>query len=169
MNKIIGGGHAAVLKAVESVDPNIVNWPVGHGTLPLYEAVRRGQADLVALLLELGADPLHPASKTLGSYNTSLLSLAAMAEGPRVTSILSDHDTPIASTGATYTAAHRGHLDTMRLLLEHGADVNEVLLDWRSRTPMHFAASKGQVDAMKFLELSGAHSDLNDIDRKTPA
>jgi ankyrin repeat protein len=169
INKIIGGGHAAVFKAVASADPNIINRPIGHGTLPLYEAVRRRQIDVVAVLLELGADPLHPASKKLGSYNSSLMSLAAMAEGPRMTEMLLEHGTPIAHTGALHTAAHRGHLDTMRLLMQHGADVNEVLSNWRSWTPMHFAASKGQVDAMKLLEHSGAHSDLKDVDGKTPA
>jgi hypothetical protein len=35
INKIIGGGHTAVFKAVASADPNIINWPIGHGTLPL--------------------------------------------------------------------------------------------------------------------------------------
>ncbi|KAF2675725.1 ankyrin [Lentithecium fluviatile CBS 122367] len=169
INKIIGGGHATVFKAVASADPNIINWPIGHGTLPLYEAVRRRQTDVVAVLLELGADPLHSASKKLGSYNSSLMSLAAMAEGPRMTEMLLQHGTPIAHTGALHTAAHRGHLDTMRLLMQHGADVNEVLSGWRNRTPMHFAASKGQVDAMKLLEHSGARSDLKDVNGKTPA
>ena len=168
VNKIIGGGHAAVVKAVASADPNIINRSI-HGMLPLYEAVRRRQTEVVAVLLELGADPLRSASKKLGSYNSSLMSLAAMAEGPRMTKMLLEHGTPVAHTGALHTAAHRGHLDTMRLLLQHGADVNEVLSNWRSWTPMHFAASKGQVDAMELLEHSGARSDLKDVDEKTPA
>ncbi|KAH8730361.1 ankyrin repeat-containing domain protein [Phaeosphaeriaceae sp. PMI808] len=171
INKIISGGHAAVFEALASVDPDIINFPIGHGTLPLYEAVRRRQTDVVAVLLELGADPLHPVeeSKRIGSYNSSLMSLAAMDEGPRMTEMLLEHGAPIAQTGALHTAAHRGHLDTMRLLLQHGADVNEVLSNWQNWTPMHFAASKGQVDAIKLLEHSRARSDLKDVDGKTPA
>lgn len=172
INKTIDGGHAAVFKALASADPNVINFPwLGHGTRPLYEAVRRRQPDVVAVLLDLGADPLHPVdqSKRISNYNSSLLSLAAMAEGPRMTEMLLEHGLPIAHTGAIHSAARRGHLDTMRLLMEHGADLNEVLPNWANWTPMHFAASKGQVDAMKLLEHSGARSDLKDVNGKTPA
>jgi hypothetical protein len=34
---------------------------------------------------------------------------------------------------------------------------------------MHFAASGGQVDAMKLLESNGARSDVKDLNGKTPA
>lgn len=45
---------------------------------------------MVAVLLEFGADPLHPVqpSKKLFSYNSSLMSLAAMAEDPHMTEML---------------------------------------------------------------------------------
>jgi ankyrin repeat protein len=143
----IDGGHAAVLKALASADANVVNLPLLHGTRPLYEAVRLRKSDLVAVLLELGADPLHPVeqSKRLASYNSSLLSRAAFAEGSRMTELLLEHGTPIAHTGTLHTAASCGRLDTMRLLIRHGADVHETLSDWVNRTPMHFAALERQI------------------------
>jgi ankyrin repeat protein len=170
INKIIDGGHAAVFKALASADPDVINFPIGHGTRPLYEAVKRRQPDIVVVLLELGADPLHPVeqSKQLSNYNSSLLSLAAMDDSPQLVEILLKHGLPIAHTGALHTAARWGYLDTMRLLIEHGADLNEVLPNWSNWTPMHFAASKGKVDAMKLLEHSGARSDLKDVDGKNP-
>ena len=172
INKTINGGHAAVFKAPASACPDVINFPLGHGTLPLYEAVRRRQHPaVVTVLLELGGDPFHPVAppKKISSYNSSLLSYAAMAKGIRMTEILLGQGLPIAQTAAIHTAARFGHLDTMRLLMEHGADLNEVIPNWANWTPMHFAASRGRVDAMELLENSGARSDLKDVDGKTPA
>jgi hypothetical protein len=46
ITKTIRGGHAAVFKALAAADPNIVNFRLPHGTLPLYEAVRQGKTDV---------------------------------------------------------------------------------------------------------------------------
>ncbi|KAF2872816.1 ankyrin repeat-containing domain protein, partial [Massariosphaeria phaeospora] len=171
ITKIIRHGHAAVFKALATADPNVVRFRFPHGTLPLYEAVRQRETEVAAVLLELGADPLHPVqpSKEIGGYHSSLMSFAAFAEGPRMTELLLAHGCSLPFSAALHTAARYGKLDTMRILMQHGADMNEVLSGWRSWTPMHFAASKGQVDAMKLLEQHGALSDLKDGDGNTPA
>ena len=170
ITKTIRGGHALVFKALASAYPEAINFHINHGTLPLYEAVRQRRVHLVAVLLELGADPSPPLSRRGGSYNQSLMSLAAMAQGPHMTEMLLEYGMPISGTGALHTAACHGRLDTMRLLLQHGADVNETLGEaWDNWTPLHFAASRGEVDAMKLLEQSGAQSDVEDHDGKTAA
>ncbi|PVH97350.1 ankyrin, partial [Periconia macrospinosa] len=69
-------------------------------------------------------------------------------------------------TDALHVAARIGQLDTMRVLMEHGADVN--MTTFRGWTPLHWAAANRQVDAMKLLEQSGVRSDLKDDDGKTP-
>jgi len=133
--------------------------------------VRRRKPDVAAALLELGADPLHPVApgyKKPGNYRSSLMSFAAMIEGPRTTEMLLERGTPIAGTAALHTAASFGRLDTMRLLIKHGADVEEVVPGWKGRTPMHFAASSGKVDAMKLLVEHGARMDSKDEDGKRP-
>lgn len=171
INKAIGSGQGAVFKALASADPDVINFPLGHGVLPLWDAARRRQTDVVGALLELGADPLHPVapSKELYPYSSALLARAARAEGPRLTELLLAHGVPVSNTGALHVAARSSQLETMRVLIEHGADLNEALPKWHNWTPMHFAASKHQVDAVKFLERSGARSDLKDADGKTPA
>jgi len=116
-NKAMNGGHAAVIEAIGAAYPNVINLRIGHGhQLPLYEAVRLRQPDVVAALLELGADPLHPVAHNssatkLGNYRSSLMSFAAMNTGPRTTAMLLERGTPIAGTAALHTAARFGQLD----------------------------------------------------------
>ncbi|KAG6356293.1 hypothetical protein INS49_015680 [Diaporthe citri] len=163
INKVIMSGSGAAFKALASANPtsNVVNFPVHHGFWPLYEAVRLRKPDVVAALLELGADPFRPVdpSRELATYNSSLLSRAAFSEGPRMTKMLLERGLPVAQTGALHTAAGCGQLDTMRLLMEHGADVDEVLPQFE----------RGEVGAMKLLEDSGARCDLKDVNGRTPA
>ena len=178
VDRAINNGHAAVFEAMASVDPKVVTYPLGHSNIPLLQAVKRGQTEVVAVLLQHGANPKRTDGRVY-SYSLSLLSLAAKAEGARMTELLLKHGVSVACSGALHMAAQFGALDTLRLLMQHGADVNELLpadtlptfkkslyASWR---PMHFAASGGQVEAMKLLESNGARSDVKDVDGKPPA
>ena len=177
VDRAIKNGHAAVFEAIASVDPKIVDFPLGHGRVPLNQAARLRKTEVVAVLLKYGAKKRRT-DRTF-SYGSSLLSLAARAEGPRMTELLLKHGYSVACSGALHEAANHGALDTIRLLMQHGADVNEVLPAdtlvpykkslYSSWTPMHFAASSGQVDAMKLLESKGAYSDVKDVNGRTPA
>ncbi|KAF8849654.1 ankyrin [Acephala macrosclerotiorum] len=188
VDRAIRNGHAAVFEAMISVEPKVVTFPLGHGNLPLVQAVKWRKTEVVAVLLQHGANPIPPKKVAIvdghavvysGGYRSSLLSLAAMAEGPRMTELLLKHGVSVACSGALQSAANLGALDTMRLLMQHGADANELLPEdavphyrkvlYSSWTPMHFAASGGQVDAMKLLESNGARSDVKDVNGKTPA
>jgi ankyrin repeat protein len=123
------------------------------------------------VLLKYGADPLHPVQqhKRLGTYDSSLMSRAAMSQYPRMIEMLLEHGAPIARTSALHAAAAFGRLETMRVLIKHGADLNEVDYEWNEWTPMHFAASRCQDEAMELLEHSGARSNVNDYEERTPA
>ncbi|KAN0116931.1 ankyrin [Hyaloscypha variabilis] len=177
VDRAINNGHAAVFEVMISADPKVVTFPLGHGNLPLVQAVKRRKTDVVAVLLQHGANPIRTDKKVV-SYGLSLLSFAARAEGPRMTELLLKHGVSVPCSGALHTAANRGALDTMRLLMQHGADVNELLPAdtlpqfqkslYSSWTPLHFAASGGQGDAMELLERKGARKDVRDVDGKTP-
>lgn len=96
-----------------------------------------------------------------------------------MTELLLKHGVSVARSGALHLAAELGALDTMRLLIQHGADVSEQLPEdilpvhngslYASWTPMHFAASKSQSDAMKLLKSNGACSNVEDKNGRTPA
>lgn len=53
-----------------------------------------------------------------------------------------------------------GHRDTVKLLLEVGADINAVDIDgW---TPLMFAVRDGTIDIVRLLIQSGANTDITD-------
>ena len=92
------------------------------------------------------------------SYRSSLLSLAARVKGTRMTELLLKHGVPVNRSGALRLAAELGALDTMRLLMQHDADVNEQLPEdtlplykkslLASWTPIHCAAKGGRHEAV---------------------
>lgn len=186
VDKVMRSGDPAVLSAWASAYPQVVNMPIAHGTFPLDIAANSRRTAMVARLLELGADALpNVTDTTSGSYLASRLSKAARSLDSRMTEMLLNAGLPIAGSGALHTAASHGTLDTMQLLIDRGADVNEqlpsnslpvanraLLASW---TPMHFAATggpipttKGRPEAVELLQSNGARIDLRDINGKTP-
>nr|OQO16332.1 hypothetical protein B0A51_16030 [Rachicladosporium sp. CCFEE 5018] len=116
------------------------------------------------------------------TYKNSLLSLSARAEGTRMAELLIEQKFAVNGSGALHYAAELGRLDVIRVLLEHGADVNELLTEaglimvkdeskslYASWTPTHFAAYGREVEAMELLEKHGARLDVKDKNGKTPA
>ena len=49
----------------------------------------------------------------------------------------------------THDAARDGYVDTLRVLIDHGADVN--LLDNDGNLPLHLAAREGYLDVVQLL------------------
>jgi len=62
---------------------------------------------------------------------------------------------------ALHSACESGHLDIVKLLLDHGATID--IRDDEDLTPFHFAAYEKDVDVVKFLEQRG--SDINAVTR----
>jgi ankyrin repeat protein len=168
--RLIKNDHAAVIRMIASADPTITRMTLGHGgQVAIYEAVRMRKTEVVAALLECGADPSRPFDdRSMPGNMLSLMYRAVISGIPPIMEMLLEHGAPIAGTGALHTAASvtYNRLEFMRLLIQHGADVNEV---YHGNTPMHYAASKGKLDAMELLEQNGARSDLKDRDGKTVA
>jgi ankyrin repeat protein len=117
-------------------------WLLEEGATPFLRAAQSGDIVLLKLLLEHGADP-------------------KITTEARVTPLM------VASgigwvQGVTYEWSPQQTLETVKLLLDLGADVNaQDLLD--GRTALMGAAHKGRTDVIELLVQRGADLSLRDI------
>lgn len=122
---------------------------------PLYFASQRGKGEVVNYLLSLGA---HPDSSTEFG---SALGVAARGNRSGVVAALlaagADPNLPGGEFGKRplHHAAERGAIESARLLLERGADVNAVTVryEWPA---IHYAATKDRAEMVAFLRGMGA-------------
>jgi RNA polymerase sigma factor (sigma-70 family) len=135
---------ATLLKA----DPRLLVARDPMGNTALIMAVNSGHHALADLLFDAGVDPgLHEA--------------AAIGDISRVAAALERHpehldtDSPEGFTPLAL-AAHFGHVEVMRLLIDHGADVNRRATHRIAVTPLHAALFGRQVAAALLLIERGA-------------
>ena len=118
-----------------------------RGATPLVLAAEINNFDAVKVLMAGGSDPLIPTDS-----KTTALMLAAGA-GTDV----------VRPRGA---AERKTALETVRFLVEHGADVNGVgEYGW---TPLHAAAYQGLNDVIEYLVSKGGKLDALDEFGQTP-
>jgi len=108
------------------------------GATPFFMAARGGDAELMRLLVELGADPKLPNE----DGTTPLMAAAGVGT-----------HSPGEDAGAPPEA-----LEAVKLTLELGNDVNVV--DKNGNTAMHGAAFKQLPDVVKLLDASGAKIEI---------
>lgn len=145
-NDAIGVANALVLGA--EIDPVDI-----YGSTPLMRASSRGQDDVVALLLQYGADPnfVNPIFHT-----TPLLVASQFGQGDvirRLVTAGADLEvTPYGRTRAIHVATMNDQPEAIRALAELGADVNAV--DFRP--PLVLAARLGYLECARALLDNGA-------------
>lgn len=121
---------------------------------PLFFAAQSGHTDIVAILLERGADP-----NTSFDFGSALQKAARGNHVEVVALLLKAGAEPSAHAGdkshtPLHDAAERGALASAELLVEYGADVNA-----RERwgmPPIHLAVKKDKPEMVAFLAASGA-------------
>nr|OQO16333.1 hypothetical protein B0A51_16031 [Rachicladosporium sp. CCFEE 5018] len=177
---VVRARQTAVFDAVVAAYPETVRLNLGHWGYMLDLVVNFRNWDMVATVLEHGVDPngLTKNRRPRGSYPSSWLCWAAGARGRRLMeALVSKHSLPVKESGALHRCSEIGALDMMQFLLDHGADMDEILADegitsqkkalHASWTPLHFTASRGQVEAMELLRSKGAKDDVEDIEGMT--
>jgi ankyrin repeat protein len=196
-------GHTAMARAIDRGDTAIVAALARHGATlatPLQEAIARRSAGEMRELLESGADPNDAGPVGLAlNRNAPGLFLVLMEHGaelrsplrqavelnePELVHLLLEHGAAVneaASTGETllHTAAARGYLDIVRMLLAYGAEVEarlatdvggnpDVLTLDAGATPLHWAAYTGQAEVVLLLIAHGAGVNARTQEGLTP-
>ena len=170
---LIERANVHVFKTFVARDSNVVHFPLAHGKFPLDVAVRRFRTEMVEFILTHSA--FEKLRNAYGGYGdgpkqfgqTLLADAVTSRDRVRIVELLLTHGFKPAKSEALHRASGLGALETMRLLIEHGADVNERAAEGPTDvefktcpdieyTPMHAAAVYDQTEAMKLLRSHGA-------------
>jgi len=144
-----------------------VNTPDARGSTVLFGPVDRGDTEMTALLLDLGADANLPVDE----LRQTVLHHAAYKGHTKIAALLLEAGADIEAQdkdGATplRNTAYYGRVETGTLLLDRGANVNAP--DHQGRTPLHWAAEQGRREMAAVLLDKGADVNARDVHGRTP-
>jgi ankyrin repeat protein len=153
----VSKGQKAMTKLLLGHSKPYVDNPDPANRTALWHAVQQGDEDLAQLLLARGSD-----IKATDIHGVTPLHLAIKKENLSMVQKLltfSHHDPSILRPGTTHRinneppllclATRRGSDNMVRLLLDHGWNVNE--MDADGRTPLHLAAENGDRTIVRLL------------------
>ena len=147
-------GHVANTKCLIEAGAN-VNLTIKDGETALMEASYKGSLDMVTLLVQAGADVNHTCR-----YNRNALFMASsrgraeivkylIASGSKLNCLADSTLRYRNKTTALVEALYNRDLETTKVLINSGADVNQVLKDGWSA--LMIAVSQGHIDCIEFL------------------
>jgi len=129
-----------------------------------FKAIEFDNAEVVTALLERGFDPDSPSPQ-----GQPALMLAMQKSSRKVVEVLMDWKTTNLSIHnpqmetPLMLAAITNQLDWSKKLIERGADVNQ-----KGWTPLHYAATKGNIEIMRLLIENHAYLDAESPNGTTP-
>jgi ankyrin repeat protein len=155
--------------------------------LPLHFAVRMNKSEMVALLLELGADPAatdgsgvpavvyaampnvdRPVIEILARHDrTNLFVAVALGQWDTAARLMREKADILVSggvgEGVLHLMAKRGDARAVKWLLDHGADPKARWNHWDAEvTPLHLSAMLGHADVVRLLLEAGADPNIRD-------
>jgi ankyrin repeat protein len=181
---------AAEVRRIVAADPAALSRPQSHNEdfrLPLHYAVLRNRPEMVALLLELGADPLatdgtgFPAAAYASSPDVDrsvmemirargkmdLFTALALSEWDTADRILRESAGVVGPgdprAGVLHLMAKRGNVAAVKWLLDHGIDPGSLWAHWDANvTPLHLAVMQGHTEVVRVLLAAGADPRIRD-------
>ena len=139
-------GAAAHVEALLERHPGLADARNAHGNTPVREAIRARRPDLVALLLDRGADPLQ-----VNDGGSSLMDAATAAGSRQIAALLADRGCRVRAADA----AALGALDELRRMLDTDPSAGGER-DRVGGTPLHAAARGDRPAAVRLLLDRGA-------------
>lgn len=132
-------------------------------------AVHHGDVDIIRLLLENGVDP----NEAWGYDDLEPSTWAVVGDHPSVEilRLMLEYGWRQEESGSHIAAAEKGNMEALRLLVEHGVDLeqvegwwfNSVVIERDERgTALYRAAYKGQEEAAAYLLSKGANVRFKD-------
>jgi ankyrin repeat protein len=165
-------GVSAFLWSIYSGQPVIRDFLLAHlDTLDIFEASALGDCSRIESMLRQDAMLVHESS----ADGWGPLHLAAAFGGPQATALLLTHGAHVHRFSRNPMHNHALHAcialsqdcETVRLLLEQGADVN--MAQAGGYTPLHQAAANGRADLVGILLEAGANPAILCHRGKAPA
>lgn len=155
----VNEGDVARVKAIVEAAPALASARLPGGESPIMAAVYRGHRDVVAALLDAGAEVDVFAAAATG--RTEDLRRALTPPGA-ARAWAYDGWSPL------HLAAFFGRIDAARILLLAGADVHAVSRNSLTNTPLHAATAGKHSDVALLLLAHGAKADVADAGGYTP-
>lgn len=151
----VGDDHT--LKALISMQPDLVNEFSEDGFTPLGLACFFNQAESVRILLNHGADVNKPSKN---DSKVAPIHSACAVSNIEIVKLLLDHGADVnvrQTNGITplHAAAHNGQTTLIELLIQAGADVNARMDD--GQTPAFMAEDKSFTESAALIKKYGGH------------
>ena len=150
--------------AVERQPGLILNAKLLNGDHSIHRFAREGRFDIVAHLLDRGADP-----SLVGREGSSVLHQAVASGNVALAGLLLDRGAALEARNITnqrplHWAASAGRLDMVKLLVQRGAKLdvktNKNFITIQTHTPLYLAIEQGHVDVATYLVEQGASVDV---------
>jgi ankyrin repeat protein len=186
------------VRGIVASDPSSLNERQSHNEnfrVALHFAVLRNRPEMVALLLELGADPLatdgmgHSAAAyaTQPDVDRSMMEMIrarvgttdlftdlALGDWDSAARILRENPDVVkpggVSSGVLHLMAKRNNIAAVKWLLEHGVDPSARWNHWDAEvTSLHLAILGGHPEVVRVLLAAGADPSIRDTQHKANA